>query len=72
MTLRDLERSVYRRLNKNAAVPNAETQTRIRDFLNSRHRRLLRLPGMDELRSDTLTQPTPAMRAAIADARVGD
>src|SRR5262245_14598284 len=25
-----------------------------------------------DLRSDTLTQPTPAMRAAIADARVGD
>lgn len=54
MTLRDLERAVYRRLNKNAAVPNAETQARIREFLNTRHRMLLRLPGMDELRSDIL------------------
>lgn len=28
--------------------------------------------GMIDLRSDTVTVPTPAMRAAIADARVGD
>ncbi len=25
-----------------------------------------------DLRSDTITQPTPAMRAAMADAEVGD
>ena len=34
--------------------------------------RVGRLSGVIELRSDTLTQPTPAMRRAIADAVVGD
>lgn len=52
MTLRDIERSVYRRLNKNASVPNAETQERVRGFINERHRDLLvDFPG---LRDDTL------------------
>ena len=53
MTLRDLERMVYRRLNKNASVPNAETQQRIRGFINERHRRLLRT--YPQLRDDVLT-----------------
>jgi hypothetical protein len=41
VTLRDLERAVYRRTNKNASVPNAETQARIRGFINDRHRDIL-------------------------------
>jgi threonine aldolase len=28
--------------------------------------------GVVDLRSDTVTRPTPAMRAAMADAEVGD
>ena len=66
MTLRDLERAVYRRLNKNASVPNAETQARIREFLNTRHRMLLRMPGMDELRSDVLTVTSVAGQQVYA------
>jgi hypothetical protein len=41
VTLRDLERSVYRRLSKHDSVPNAATQARIRGFLNERHRDIL-------------------------------
>ena len=29
-------------------------------------------PGVIDLRSDTVTRPTPAMRQAMADAEVGD
>jgi hypothetical protein len=47
VTLRDIERSVYRRLNKNVTVPNQETQARIRQFINDRHRDLLTdFPGL--------------------------
>jgi hypothetical protein len=53
MTLRDIERSIYRRLNKNASVPNAETQARVREFINSRHRMLMR--KFPQLRDDVLT-----------------
>jgi threonine aldolase len=30
------------------------------------------IAGMIDLRSDTVTHPTPAMRRAMADAEVGD
>lgn len=53
MTLRDIERSVYRRLNKNASVPNPTTESRIRTFINERHRRLLRM--YPRLREDVIT-----------------
>lgn len=53
MTLRDIERIVYRRLNKNAAVPNADTQQRIRGFINERHRMLLR--KFPQLRDETIS-----------------
>jgi hypothetical protein len=53
MTLRDLERSVYRRLSKNVSVPNAETQARIRGFLNDRHRDIL--TDYPQLRDTNLT-----------------
>jgi hypothetical protein len=32
----------------------------------------MQLPATIDLRSDTVTQPTPAMREAMATARVGD
>jgi len=53
VTLRDLERAVYRRLGKNASIPNSETEARIRGFINERHRRLLR--EFPQLREDTLS-----------------
>ncbi len=52
MTLRDLERAVYRRLNKSVSQPDANTQARIRLFINERHRRLLRQFPM--LRDDVI------------------
>lgn len=64
MTLRDLERAVYRRLNKNASVPNHETQQRIRTFINERHRMLLR--KFSHLRDTTLAFDTVAGIQAYA------
>src|SRR5690242_203996 len=53
MAARDLERSVYRRPNKNAGTPNAETQAGLRLLSNERPRHLLR--ESRQLRDDTLT-----------------
>lgn len=53
MTLRDLERMVYRYTNKNVSVPNAETQQRVRGFINQRHRDIL--TEFSQLRDDILT-----------------
>lgn len=54
MNLQDLERITYRRLGKpNPTSPDSEVQTRIRQFLNERHRRLLRM--FPQLRDDVLT-----------------
>lgn len=64
MTLKDLERDLYRRLNKNVAVPNGETQARLRAFLNQRHRRLLR--DFPFLREDTITFASVASTAQYA------
>ena len=52
MTLRDIERQVYRRLSKNVGTPNPETQERIRGFINERHRHLLR--KFSQLRDDVM------------------
>ncbi len=64
MTLRDIERAVYRRLNKNAASPNAETQQRIRGFINSRHRQIIR--AFPQLRDETTSFATVASQARYA------
>jgi hypothetical protein len=58
VTLRDIERSVYRRLNKGVNPPNAETQARIRLFINERHRRILR--DYPQLRDDVIAFDTVA------------
>lgn len=50
MTRLDLENAVFRRLNKNTASIDSATQTRIRHFLNQRHRRLLNTPGLTRFR----------------------
>jgi hypothetical protein len=45
-----LELAVYRRTSKDTASIDTKTQTRIRHFINSRHRRLLAMPGMEVCR----------------------
>ena len=55
MTRSDLEQAVYRRLGKNTASVDSATQTRIRHFLNQRHRRILAMPGLSHLRNTTTT-----------------
>lgn len=57
---------MYRRLNKGTAPPNAETQARIRLFINERQRHLLRMPGMDQLRADVLAFDSVASQQQYA------
>lgn len=64
MTFQDLERDVYRRLNKGTAQPNPETQARIRTFLNQRHRRILRT--FPQLLDGTITVTSVANQQAYA------
>jgi hypothetical protein len=52
VTLRELERSVYRKLGKATNPPNADTQARIRGAINDRHKQILR--KFPTLRDDTL------------------
>lgn len=71
MTLNDLEQDVYRRLNK-STTPDTATQTRIRAFLNQRHREILSLPDCQQLRDAVTTfdtvaaTPTYALPQAVA------
>lgn len=65
MTLNELEQDVYRRLNKNTTADTA-TQTRIRAFLNQRHRELLTLPDCQQLRDDVTTFATVADQSRYA------
>jgi hypothetical protein len=60
VTRSDLEQAVYRRLDKNTSSVDTATQTRIRHFLNQRHRRILATPGMSLLRETTTTFPSVA------------
>jgi hypothetical protein len=50
-----IELAVYRATNKNTSSIDTATQTRIRHFINSRHRRLLAMPGMEVCRRTTTT-----------------
>lgn len=59
MTLNEIEQDIYRRLNK-ATTPDTATQTRIRAFVNQRHRELLTLPDCQQLRDDVTTFDTVA------------
>jgi len=59
VTLNEIEQDIYRRLNKNT-TPDTATQTRIRAFVNQRHRELLTLPDCQQLRDDVTTFDTVA------------
>lgn len=63
MTLNELEQDVYRRTNKNTSSVDTATQTRIRAFLNQRHRELLTLPDCQQLRDIVLSFATVANQA---------
>jgi hypothetical protein len=69
MNLRDLERMVYRRTNKNVSTPNAETQDRIRGFINERHRDVL--TDFPQLRDDTIAFDSVANQQDYAIAEHG-
>ena len=60
MTRTQLEQAVYRRLNKNTASIDTLTQTRIREFLNTRMRALLVEPGLTQLRNVRVALTTVA------------
>ena len=59
MTLNEIEQDIYRRLGKDT-TPVTATQTRIRAFVNQRHRELLAMPDCQQLRDATLTFATVA------------
>jgi hypothetical protein len=65
MTLNELELDVYRRLNKNSTA-ETNTQTRIRQFLNQRHRELVTQPDCQSFRDDVTTFATVAAQARYA------
>lgn len=54
MNLQGLLAECYRRLNF-SATPQASVTTRLSDFLNDAHRRVLSMPGMEQLRDATMT-----------------
>jgi len=59
MTLSEMAADVYRRLNK-ATSPDTATETRIRAFLNQRHREVLSIPDCQQLRDDVISFATVA------------
>lgn len=71
MTRDDLEADVYRDFGY-AAAPAASVTTRIRAYLNTRHRRILTTPGLEKLRrltgtfSTTASTPVYGLNMAIA------
>ena len=65
MNLQALERRVYR-VTGYVDSPASDIQTRVRMFLNEWHRRLLTVPGMEQLRDDTITFPSVANAARYA------
>lgn len=65
MTFLEICQDVYRRTSK-PTVPDGEVQTRIQAFVNQRHRSLLTMPGVDQLRDSTSTFASVAATARVA------
>lgn len=65
MTFLEIQQDTYRRLNK-ATSPDTATTTRIKAFINQRHRTLMSEPGMDQLRNATTTFASVAATARVA------
>lgn len=62
MNLSSILAEMYRRLDYTSAPPSAIT-TRLTAFVNTTHRQLLGMPGMDSLRDEVLTFPSVASQA---------
>lgn len=65
MTFLELQQDVFRRTNKPSS-PDTDTQTRIQAFINQRHRTLLTMPGVDQLRDATSTFESVEDTARVA------
>jgi hypothetical protein len=65
MTFLEILQDIYRRTNK-PTTPEAETQTRIKAFVNQRHRTLLSMPGIDQMRDATSTFDSVADTPRVA------
>lgn len=65
MTFLEIQQDIFRRTNKSTA-PESETVTRIKAFVNQRHRTLLSKPGMDQLRDSTSTFASVSGTARVA------
>jgi hypothetical protein len=65
MTFAEICADIYSRTNK-PSTPEAETQARIKRFVNQRHRTLLTMPGVDQLRDSTSTFASVAGTARVA------
>lgn len=65
MTFAEILSDTYARTNKPAS-PEADTVTRIKRFVNQRHRTLLSMPGVDQMRDSTSTFASVAGTARVA------
>lgn len=65
MTFAEILSDIYARTNK-PSTPETETATRIKRFVNQRHRTLLTMPGVDQLRDSTSTFASVAATARVA------
>lgn len=65
MTLAEILSDIYARTNKPAS-PETATVTRIKSFVNQRHRTLLSMPGVDQMRDSTSTFSSVAGTARVA------
>lgn len=65
MTFLEIQQDIWRRTNKQT-TPDSETQTRIKAFVNQRHRSLLTEPGVDQMRDSTSTFASVASTARVA------
>lgn len=69
MNFLELQQDVYRRTNK-PSTPDTDTSSRIKGFINQRHRTLLTMPGIDQFRDSisTFTNTSAVARVALPQA----
>jgi hypothetical protein len=66
MNFLQIKQRIARRTGKNSSSLDSATNTRLGDFVNERHRELLRMPGMEKLRHAVLTVASVASQQAYA------
>lgn len=65
MTFLEIKQDIFRRTNKPTS-PETEVVTRISAFVNQRHRSLLTMPGVDQMRDSTSTFASVSGTARVA------